>query len=364
MLLLLLLLFPLVSFAAISDEDYLKRNLDSIKRDESVAIKNELGKLTEWKFKDLEEVEKFVYGINPELVESVKSMSDVEKSAEYKSWLAQKTYEDFFDKYLQELRSYSEKLGKKIKYTKVGKKGKKITLKKFDEKIDDFDDENDGGVRSFSLSTDDLKDCHKIITTKREKVCYEPDGYIRYQIDYKDTDVATKNIKTFTVSKDVPEENRSSYYYFKLESQDRKIVLSDGSVRLLRGYDLSFNAVDPEQPVGVVFMGQARHQYGRCLCHRVYPAEAGEENRRKMDREIRRDQCPVRGKSNPVCHYLHRSHVGNHEQFPDPVLRQFSVPGDCRAGGNRRFRGQTDPVGYVLRVYDQYNKAFQHRRPD
>ena len=246
MLLLLLLLFPLVSFAAISDEDYLKRNLDSIKRDESVAIKNELGKLTEWKFKDLEEVEKFVYGINPELVESVKSMSDVEKSAEYKSWLAQKTYEDFFDKYLQELRSYSEKLGKKIKYTKVGKKGKKITLKKFDEKIDDFDDENDGGVRSFSLSTDDLKDCHKIITTKREKVCYEPDGYIRYQIDYKDTDVATKNIKTFTVSKDVPEENRSSYYYFKLESQDRKIVLSDGSVRLLRGYDLSFNAVDQE----------------------------------------------------------------------------------------------------------------------
>lgn len=51
-----LLLFPLISVAAISDSDYLKQNLDVIKRDESVAIKEELGRVTEWKFRDLEEI--------------------------------------------------------------------------------------------------------------------------------------------------------------------------------------------------------------------------------------------------------------------------------------------------------------------
>ena len=34
----------------------LKQNLDGIKRDESVAIKEELGRVTEWKFRDLEEI--------------------------------------------------------------------------------------------------------------------------------------------------------------------------------------------------------------------------------------------------------------------------------------------------------------------
>lgn len=51
-----LLLFPLISVAAISDSGYLKQNLDGIKCDEFVAIKEELGRVIEWKFRDVEEI--------------------------------------------------------------------------------------------------------------------------------------------------------------------------------------------------------------------------------------------------------------------------------------------------------------------
>lgn len=262
---LFLILFSLVSVVAPSYADYLENNLDSIKRDESVYVKDELGRLAEWKYRDLEEIEKYIQGINPELVEGSKNMSDVEKSAEYKSWLAQKAYQDFFEKYLQDLKSYSERLGRKIKSAKSGKRARNISLKKFDKKIVDFADDTDGIAGVFSLSTDDLKDCHRN-PVNREKICYEPDGYIRYQIDYKESN---DGAKSFTVSKDVPEENRSSYYHFQLNYNNQRITTTDGGERLLKNYDFGFTAIDQEYDKMLKYRNYLVHDLLNDMCRVV-----------------------------------------------------------------------------------------------
>ncbi len=211
----LFFLMPVLAFAQISDEEYLKSNLSSIKRDESVTNAEYLVIGSNWKERDLEKLESDMQQMNPELVESLKDASDIVKAGKYKSWLARQTFEDFYQKYMNDLQAYSQRLGREI------------------EKRDSSKNEN-LVILQYELSTKDLTDCYKE-PLFGDTVCYEPDGYIRYSVKYSEN----KNVghRTLTVSKDVPEENRSSFYQFSLSPQDQNENQS---------YMLAYTAIDQE----------------------------------------------------------------------------------------------------------------------
>lgn len=221
-------ILPVVSFAQISDEEYLKLNLDSIKRDESVTNAEYLKVGVDWKQRELEKLEADMRQMNPELVESMKNESDIVKAGEYKSWLARKTFEDFYAKYMNDLQKYSQKLGRDI------------------TKREPFRGQEGGGwvVIDYELSMDDLTDCY----TEPEfgdRLCYEPDGYIRYSIRY--TENTEHGSKSLIVSKDVPEENRSSFYTFTLDNRGNgEFEIQNGGVRHQNVYSLSYLAIDQE----------------------------------------------------------------------------------------------------------------------
>ena len=225
---LLFVLLPQVSFGQISDEEYKKLNLDSINREESVTNGQYLEIGVNWKQRDLKKLEADMQQMNPELVESLQNTSDAVKMGEYKSWLAQKTFEDFYDRYMQDLQNYSQKLGREIKKREPFKGQKRGNWICFD----------------YELSTEDLTDCH----TEPEfgdRLCYEPDGYIRYNIRY--TENTADGSKNLHISKDVPQENRSSSYSFMLDNRgNREFETSDGSIRHQNNYMLSYLAIDQE----------------------------------------------------------------------------------------------------------------------
>lgn len=224
----LLFILPISSFGQISDEEYMKLNLDSIKRDESITNEQYLEIGSNWKHRDLEKLEADMRQMNPELVENLQNSSDAVKRGEYKSWLAQKTFEDFYDRYMQDLQNYSQKLGREIKKRELFEGQKR----------------GDWIAFEYKLSTDDLTDCH-IDPEFGDKLCYEPDGYIRYDIRYsEDTVNGSKNL---TVMKDVPEENRSSSYIFSLKrAGNREFETNDGNIRHQNNYSLSYIAIDQE----------------------------------------------------------------------------------------------------------------------
>ena len=210
---------PSICFAQISDEEYMNVNLGSVKRDESVSNRQFLEIGFNWKSRGLEQIENDIKQMNPDLVESLRNEPDAIKASEYKSWLAKQTFEDFYNRYMQDLENYSKKLGRQIV---------KKDIKKDDVRY----------VVEYKLSTDDLTDCH-IEPVFGEKLCYEPDGYIQYSIRYSESLKTGK--KSLIIGKDVPEDNRSSSYQFDLDVKD-----SDLNGKHKTFYTLGYIAKDQE----------------------------------------------------------------------------------------------------------------------
>lgn len=200
----LLIVMPILAFA-ISDNEYYKPNLQSVKRDETINNLNDLKDLENWTKNQLNIVELRMKQLNPELVNRLVQESDNVKIIEYVSWMSEKLFKDFYEKYMNELQEYSQNLGRKIEIYNAGSKG-----------ID------------YRLSEDGLTDCH-LIPTDKTRICYKPNGWIEYDIEYTEN----ADYKHLGVGKDVPEENRSSYYNFSLN-------FSKGH------YMFSYTAIDQE----------------------------------------------------------------------------------------------------------------------
>ena len=95
----------------------------------------------------------------------------------------------------------------------------------------------------YSLSKDDLTDCH-VDPVYGDKLCYEPDGYIEYTIRYIESRNGNKNLR---ISKDVPEENRSSFYLFTLENRNNRNIETSEDINMYKNnYMLAYTAVDQE----------------------------------------------------------------------------------------------------------------------
>lgn len=202
---------------------------DGMDRHESEQILRYFQQDNEWRARELKKIEADMKQLNPELVEQLANSSDNVKLAEYKSWLAQKTFQEFYDKYMNELKQVSQQSGRAI-VERDRLKGKK---------------RGDWTSTEYKLSDKDIRtDCH-IAPDYGDTLCYYPDGYVEFEIVYNED--SASGSRQLTVTKDVPGDNRTSFYNFSLTQRDFTKTTEDNTDYIYtNSYMFGYTAVDQE----------------------------------------------------------------------------------------------------------------------
>ena len=137
---------------------------------------------------DMQRIEDVVKKENPDLFNYLKGRTAEEKNSFYKSWLAEKAYQSLFDKYMQELKQASKKLGRKIQK-------RMLNLK------------NGGRKTFYALDDKELK--REYIPEFDIDVIHYPDDYEEFTITVTESDLLNKTRRGFTVVKDDKSKNES-----------------------------------------------------------------------------------------------------------------------------------------------------------
>lgn len=199
--LLMLVIFGLVPYLAYGASEY-----DTAEQHELVSqLQSDVNLI---RSRDIEKIRNFIKNEDTDFITGISDMSDEEQVPLMRSWLAKRTFKFYYDKYMAEIKSQSEKTGRKIK----------TETHQFDEK-------------SYIITYTyywldrgklDEKECERELLKRR--ACDYPDGFEEYEISYRK--IEAKNdyhiVEHFTINKDDVAANSNKYIWVDLTSASTK----------------------------------------------------------------------------------------------------------------------------------------------
>lgn len=118
--------------------------------------------------RDVEKIREFIKNEDADFIDGISGLSDEDQVPLMRSWLARKTFNFYYDKYISEIRSQSEKTGRTLKVKTYGS--------------------TDGFIEKYywlDRGKLDEKECQQDLIERR--ACDYPDGFKEYQIAHSRT---------------------------------------------------------------------------------------------------------------------------------------------------------------------------------
>ena len=127
-------------------------------------------------------IEERIRQIEPELVESYKDYTDIQKIVKYNNYLAEKTFNDYKDFFMWLMEQKSAESGREMK-SEIHENGSEIYYW-LDEGI--MDSEQCNGHKLYKNKNNGRYEVNKMLRDEQKHTCLYPDGFEEYRIVIQD----------------------------------------------------------------------------------------------------------------------------------------------------------------------------------
>ena len=152
---------------------------DAVKQDSTFGYLQEYSEIMKQQLPIIEERMK---QIDPDLVESYKDYTDVQKVVKYNNYLAEKTFNDYKDFFMWLMEQKSAESGRAIK-NEIYENGREVYYW-LDEGI--MDSEQCNGHKLYKNKNNGRYEVNKMLRDERKHTCLYPDGFEEYKITTQD----------------------------------------------------------------------------------------------------------------------------------------------------------------------------------